>query len=271
MNRRWVRPTLAGPILAIASGLGCGDVLTEPILANTSTVADAPTGPDTSTVSDTSTAPDISTGPDSSTPPDTSMGQPTAGQLLALVQAHPCTMSNMVSQHIYANTGSAVTNVSVCSLNGAIYFYSGMTIDCDGMAAAGCPGSDPAYLPETAFQNANGMSLPAGITPYLVLPRDLNYPGLDTVHGGNVAAVIYNNQVAYAVFGDTGPSGDIGAASYACAANLGINPDPATGGVDRGVNYIVFVGTGTAPADIEDQAATVALGQELAAALIANN
>jgi hypothetical protein len=177
----------------------------------------------------------------------------------------------MVSPHVYPNPGSAVADVPACSLNGAIYFYSGMTIDCDGRAAAGCPGADPTYLPDTAFHNAKSMPLAAGITPYVVLPRDFQYAGLDTVRGGNVAAIIYQNQVVYAVFGDTGPIDSIGAASYASAASLGINPNPATGGVNEGVTYIVFVGTGTAPADIEDQAATKALGEQLAAALIANN
>jgi len=103
------------------------------------------------------------------------------------------------------------------------------------------------------------------------LPRDLHYAGLDTTQGGNVTAVIYKGQLAYAVFGDTGPIDGIGSASYACAESVGVDPDPATGGVTRGVTYIVFVGAGTAPADIEDQAATNSLGEQLAAALIANN
>jgi hypothetical protein len=97
------------------------------------------------------------------------------------------------------------------------------------------------------------------------------YPGLDTTNGGNVIAVIYNHHLEFAVFGDTGPPNLIGEASYACAAGLGINPDPANGGVNMGVTYIVFVGANTAPSNIENQAETQQLGNQLVAQLIANN
>jgi Fungal chitosanase of glycosyl hydrolase group 75 len=113
--------------------------------------------------------------------------------------------------------------------------------------------------------------LEAAVTPYVVIPNDFKYPGLDTNNGGNVVAVIYNHQLEYAVFGDTGPTNLIGEASYGCAANLGINPDPAVGGVDSGVTYIVFVGPNTAPTDIENQAETRQLGASLAMQLISNN
>jgi len=73
------------------------------------------------------------------------------------------------------------------------------------------------------------------------------------------------------VFGDTGPTNIIGEASYACAKNLGIDPDPATGGSEGPVTYIAFVGQGTAPADIENQTETKTLGEKLALALVANN
>ena len=47
------------------------------------------------------------------------------------------------------------------------------------------------------------------------------------------------------MFGDTGPENIIGEASYAIAKTLGINPDPAVGGADSGVTYIVFKSTET--------------------------
>jgi hypothetical protein len=208
------------------------------------------------------------TAPDSGGQPGSG---PTPAQLLALVQAHPCTSANMVSTHTYPDPGSMVPDVPICAMKGAVYFYSDMDIDCDGRDAGACPGPDPSYYPDTAFHNNAGMPLAAAITPYVVLPSDFASPGLDKSNGGNVIAVLYNGKLTYAVFGDTGPTNLIGEASYACAQSLGINPNPATGGVGSGVTYIVFVGANTAPSDIENQAETKTLGEKLAAALLANN
>jgi hypothetical protein len=191
-------------------------------------------------------------------------------KLLALTAS--CTKAKMVSKHTYSDPGSAVRNVPICALKGAVYFNADMDIDCDGRPTAGkCPGDDPSYQNDTAFHNSRGQALAAAVTPYVVIPEDFHYKGLDTDNGGNVTAVIYNHQLQYAVFGDTGPTNLIGEASYATANLLGIDPDPARGGVDRGVSYVVFVGANGAPSDIENQAQTRALGHTLAAQLIANN
>jgi hypothetical protein len=124
------------------------------------------------------------------------------------------------------------------------------------------------YYNDTSFHNRQGQPLAAEITPYVVIPLDFMYPGLDQTNGGNVVAVIYNHQLEYAVFGDQGPTNLIGEASYSCAKNLGINPSPATGGVGGGVTYIVFVGPGTQPSDIENQQETQQLGASLAQELV---
>jgi hypothetical protein len=182
-----------------------------------------------------------------------------------------CTRAHMVSKHTYSDPGSAVRNVPICALTGAVFFNADMDIDCDGRAAGGCPGDDPSYQDDTAFHNHKDQPLAAAITPYVVIPEDFTFPGLDTDNGGNVIAVIFNHKLQYAVFGDTGPTNLIGEASFATAQKLGIDPDPATGGVDRGVSYIVFVGNGSKPADIENQTQTVNLGHTLAQKLIANN
>jgi hypothetical protein len=145
-----------------------------------------------------------------------------------------------------------------------------MDIDCDGrdVGDGKCPGNDCCYQPQTAFTNKAHQPLAASVTPYVVIPGDFKYTGLA---GGTVVAVIYNNKLEYAVFGDTGPSNIIGEASYACAAGLGINPDAGNGGTGSGVTYIAFVGTGTVPSDIEDLAATKTLGEKLAATLLQSN
>jgi hypothetical protein len=150
-----------------------------------------------------------------------------------------------------------------------------MNIDCDGLADScspqHCPSDDPTNQAQTSFTDAQGKFLSAGLTPYVVIPTDFTYPGLDTNNGGNVLAVIYNSQLEFAVFGDTGPNTIIGEASYATANNLGIAPDPATGGTSGPVTYIVFTGTGTAPADLSNPLETWQLGMTLAQQLIANN
>jgi hypothetical protein len=84
---------------------------------------------------------------------------------------------------------------------------------------------------------------------------------------GGVAALIYRGKVTYAVFGDLGPTSIIGEASYAAAVALGINPDPATGGVASGVTYIVFKGTKVA--DPRSNVSIATAGKAAAARLVA--
>lgn len=183
--------------------------------------------------------------------------------LLALTGA--CT--NVVSQHQYALDSGAKTDI--CGLTGAIFFTADMDIDCDGKTTAECNSqTDCCYQPDTAFHNSSDQPLTASVTPYVVIPQDFSYAGL---RGGNVTAVIYQGKLEWAVFGDTGPTDIIGEASYACAKDLGIDPNPKTGGTGGPVTYITFVGNGAAPADIENQAETRSLGESLAAALIKDN
>ncbi len=158
---------------------------------------------------------------------------------------------------------------AICGLKGAVYWVADMDIDCDGRATAGkCPGPDQSYLPDTALHGKNG-ALAAAITPYVVIPENFKTSGLTL---GTVVAVIYGAKLQFAVFGDTGPNTIIGEASYATAAKMGIPPSPLDGGVlGRTVTYIAFTGTGTVPGDVEDQAATKTLGEQLVTKLIANN
>jgi hypothetical protein len=188
---------------------------------------------------------------------------PTAAQLLALTS----TCASVQSTHAYATDDGAPMNVDICGLDGAVFWTADMDIDCDGrnVGDGKCPGDDCCYQPATAFTTKSGQYLAASVTPYVVIPTDFRPPGLT---GGNVVAVIYGGRVQYAVFGDTGPDNIIGEASYACAAALGIDPDPLTGGTNGPVTYIAFLGSGAIPPDIEDQTATRALGETLAAQLL---
>jgi hypothetical protein len=89
------------------------------------------------------------------------------------------------------------------------------------------------------------------------------------IKGGGVVAIIYNNQVLYAVVGDTGPTDIIGEASYASANQLGINPDPSNGGTDSGVTYILFKNSQISP--IENHGKAVTTGEQLARQFVNNN
>jgi hypothetical protein len=202
-------------------------------------------------------------------------GDPIIAKLLAIADQTKCTGANIVSTHSYNQEGGNSGQANICKLNGAVYYQSGMNIDCDGLADScmpqHCPSDDPTNQPQTSFMDAAGKYLSAGLTPYVVVPNDFMYPGLDTNAGGNVIAVIYNNQLEFTVFGDTGPPTIIGEASYATANNLGINPDPASGGTSGPVTYIVFVGTGVAPMDLSNLQQTWQLGMSLAQQLIASN
>jgi hypothetical protein len=194
-----------------------------------------------------------------------------AGSLVDQLLARTKACANVVSSHDYALDNGQ--RVNICGMNGAVYWTADMDIDCDGrdVGDGKCPGNDCCYQPDTAFHNNSNQPLAASVTPYVVIPNDFHFAGLDTTNGGNVIAVIYNRQLLFAVFGDTGPADIIGEASYATAAKLGINPDPGNGGVGSGVTYIAFVGTGTRPSDIENQTETATLGQQLAQKLIQNN
>jgi hypothetical protein len=199
-------------------------------------------------------------------PPPPPGGGATVSQLLALTRS----CNRVVSSHSYALDSGQQTNI--CGLNGAIFWTADMDIDCDGKRTAQCnENTDCCFQADTAFHNKNDEPLTASSTPYVVIPNDFHIAGLDSNNGGNVTAVIFNNKLLYAVFGDTGPTNIIGEASFATASALGINPDPKNGGTAGPVTYITFIGTGTRPSDIENQAETKTLGERLSSQLVTNN
>lgn len=120
-------------------------------------------------------------------------------------------------------------------------FASKMTIDADG--AGGAWKGDPAGQPETSLRYPDGSSLDPTKVPYFVLPVGFTerHPGLRL---GDLAAVLYEGKLAFALFGDEGPPQKIGEGSIALARALGIDPDPVTGGADEGVTFVVFPGSG---------------------------
>ncbi|WP_329054875.1 RICIN domain-containing protein [Amycolatopsis sp. NBC_01488] len=185
---------------------------------------------------------------------------PSASQLLA--QTQNC---QQISNGKYSFDEGGAATVPVCQANGAVFFKADMDIDCDGVRTTQCnENTDCCFYPDTAFHTSTDQPLNAAQLPYIVLPQptstwDYRNYGID---GGSVVAVIYHDQVTYAVVGDTGPTSIIGEASYATAANLGINPDPKNGGTEGPVTYIVFPNTHVDP--IENHANATSLGEQVA-------
>jgi hypothetical protein len=196
-------------------------------------------------------------------------GGPTAADLLAKV-----TTCNQISNGKY-KTDSDVSSatVAVCQKTGAVFWKADMDIDCDGIRTTQCNEStDCCFQPDTFCHASTGSPLNAAQLPYVVVPSSSsiwNYTNFQ-IGCGTVVAVIFNNQVEYAVVGDTGPQQIIGEASYATAKSLGINPDPSNGGVDTGVTYIVFQGSRRV-SPIESHSTAVSLGQQLATDFVKNN
>ncbi|MFD4604014.1 glycoside hydrolase family 75 protein [Streptomyces sp. NPDC058464] len=194
-------------------------------------------------------------------------GSVSAADLLAKV-----TSCSQISSGKYRTDDETSATIPVCGKNGAVFWKADMDIDCDGQRTTNCnEDRDPWYQDDTAFHQSDGKPLKAESLPYIVVPSSSsiwNYSSAG-IKGGGVVAVIYNNKVEYAVVGDTGPTNIIGEASYATAKALGIDPDPATGGADSGVTYILFKNSKVSP--IESHSAAVTLGDQLAKQFLSNN
>jgi hypothetical protein len=196
-------------------------------------------------------------------------GAPTAAELLAKV-----TSCSQISNGKYKTDSDVSTaTIAVCQKTGAVFWKADMDIDCDGIRTTQCnENTDCCFQPDTFCHSSTDNPLNAAQLPYVVVPSASSiwdYRNFQ-IGCGTVVAVIFNNQVLYAVVGDTGPTGIIGEASYATANSLGINPDPSNGGTDSGVTYIVFQGSQRV-SPIENHNNATTLGQQLARTFVNNN
>jgi hypothetical protein len=214
-------------------------------------------------LSASATAALASTAPATSVPATAAAG-PTAAQLLSRTQT--CTP---VSSGKYATDEGGPATVSICKTGSAYSWTSDMDIDCDGITTSRCNSTaDPSYFDETSFQTSTGQFFTADVTHFFVIPLPssrFNYQSAG-IRPGNVGAVIYNNKVVYAVFADEGPDDIIGEASYATAQALGVDPDPATGGTEGPVTFIVF--TGTVPDPVENNSVIDQVGASAASTFV---
>jgi len=200
--------------------------------------------------------------------PSAPASPPTAEQLLA--KTTNC--DSPVTKDPLQTDEDAPSDVNVCGMKGAVFMKADMDIDCDGQETDQCNSdTDCCFQNDTTFHQSDGQPLNSAELPYIVLPESSdNWKWEDNgIDGGSVVAVIYNNKITYAVFGDTDSPNKAGEASYATAKSLGIDPDPKSGGVDDGVTYIVFENTTADPIESHDSAVT--LGQQAAQTFINNN
>ncbi len=193
-------------------------------------------------------------------------GDPIA-KLLALTQS-----CNQVSNGLFALNAGDTPTVPICGLTGAVFWKADMDIDCDGKITTQCNSTtDPYFQNQTAATDSQGNPLDAANLPYVVVPgKSTKFdPAAAGLKLGNVILVVYKGQAEYAVYGDVGPSADIGEASYATANALGVNPDPKVGGVDTpDVLYVAFTGSTALVSPIEDHSKAVSVGQALLAQLV---
>ncbi|MFC1413600.1 ricin-type beta-trefoil lectin domain protein [Streptacidiphilus sp. N1-12] len=198
--------------------------------------------------------------PDSTAAVAPAATSPTAAQLLA--QTQTCTPA---SNGDYATDEGAAATIPICKKGSAYFWTSDMDIDCDGITTSHCSNStDPTYFDETSFQTSTGQFFTSDVTHYYVIPLPssrFNYQSAG-ITPGSVAAVIYNNKLVYAVFADEGPDDIIGEGSYSLAVALGIDPDPATGGTEGPVTFIVF--PGHVPSPVENNSAIDSAGASAA-------
>ena len=203
-------------------------------------------------------------GADAGTDAGADAGDPVA-KLTALTSS-----CNQVSNGLYSLNAGDPATVPICSLTNAFFWKADMDVDCDGKQTTQCNiNTDPDYQNQTAATDSKGNPLDAANLPYVVVPGTstrFNF-GASGLKLGDVILVLYKGQIEYAVYGDVGPSADIGEASYATAQALGVDPNPSTGGVDApDVLYVAFPGAIVSP--IEDHAKAVSVGQAALAKLL---
>nr|WP_206440055.1 glycoside hydrolase family 75 protein [Streptomyces scabichelini] len=203
----------------------------------------------------------------SGTPTKAQESKVSAAALLAKV-----TSCSRISNGRYRTDEGRPPSIPVCGKKGAVFWKADMDIDCDGQVTARCSSSTaPWFRPDTAFHQSDGRPLNSGTLPYVVVPGPSGIwnHAKAGIKGGGVVAVVHGGKIQYAVVGDTGPTKIIGEASYATARALGIDPDPATGGTDSGVTYILFTNSRVSP--IESHSAAVSRGDALAKRFLRDN
>lgn len=96
--------------------------------------------------------------------------------------------------------------------------------------------------PTTALKYSKTESLNPGRIPFIVIPRDFRADFPD-VKLGDYAAVSYGGKTLYAIVGDLGPAGVLGAGSISLERGLRIEATRRSGGAPGGVTYMILAGS----------------------------
>lgn len=175
-------------------------------------------------------------------------GGASSGSVYAAVAPTPLALFRLVD-----GAGGGVSGQFVKIADGLVYLKGGMAIDADGSPRA--TAIDPHGQLQTSLTYPDGRYVNSETVNYIALPD-----GLYTRYGiapGDFAVVKYGNRYAYAIFADVAPPQVWGEGSMALAAALGINNSPTVGGVAKGVEYLIFAGSGTgkavSPAQIDSR------------------
>lgn len=130
----------------------------------------------------------------------------------------------------------------VIELNdGSVTFRAKAAVDTDGV---GPHHGDQCAQSETSLKHG-GQSLDADTDIYIVVPPAIIKGVKGIVLGCQAYAInTTNGRTTEAVVGDVGPRAKLGEVSVACAAALGLNPSPTSGGVDsHTIHYSLKPGT----------------------------
>ena len=139
--------------------------------------------------------------------------------------------------------------------DGQLYFESNLDLDTDGKESPGII-YEISHQDKTSLRYPNNDSLDPNAVPFFVLPglhsgvgpTKMTLGGM-TFALGDIAAVLFEDKIEFAVFADFGPPGKIGEGSIALHRSLGhetIRPNGRIRDVDieRHVVTIVFPGSG---------------------------
>jgi len=146
---------------------------------------------------------------------------------------------------------------------GALYIESKMDTDCDG--APSCPSIDPHGQTRTSY-SWKGSPIDALRANYYVLPSNLRSRlGTTRLALGDIAAVIYNGRLEFAIYADNGPTAKIGEGSVQLVQNLGFNPyknGRICCGITSGVVVVVLPGSRGSYSSPYDRASVRAAGMQ---------
>ncbi|HEX8215698.1 MAG TPA: DUF2272 domain-containing protein [Allosphingosinicella sp.] len=113
---------------------------------------------------------------------------------------------------------------------GQMYFESRLELDTDGWPGGNGRG-DRHYQSATSYRLADKTSIDANIVPYFVLPQPVDWVKGFRIWLGDVAAVLYENKLAFAVFADFGGRDSMGEGSLELFRQLGMERLDGSGNI----------------------------------------